>query len=1343
METEPSYEPLERLLAHEPFVRALARSLVTDEALAEDAVQDTWLAALQGAPGAVRSPRAWLARVVRNFAFRTSRSGGRRSRREREAARPEALPSTEEIVGREEARRRLVEAVLALEEPYRRTVLLRYFEGLPPREIARRSGVPVATVGTRLRRAHDRLGERLDAEHGGDRRAWCLALAPFAFAAPAAEAASAGSGIPFAEGLLMKTSTKAAIGAMLLGAVGLVALLPTRGDEEMAGRGPAVAAAPAPPLPADAGGAPASETPLRLPARTTASSSPALPGRVEIRGRLLVRGGGPLGEATVGVRTGDESIDFPETVALLGGAEAVGELKSGEEGRAGLEEAVRERGGWIPAFETAALADGTFALSVPADLPEFRFEVKADFAVSDSSERSLPGDPRLREGVTLLLDPAGKVEGSIRTRAGSPARNAKVARFEVGGVFWLAEGADALGRFAIRGLGPGRHSFVAMGEGGGPLARLDVQVRAGETTRVDFDLPAESWIAGRVVDRDGRGVSGASLETQGPAEVVPGLLASWAPGLRFGRGRTGADGRFRIHSLLPGRHSLSIAAEGFLPGFGGPVEVPAGGGAEGIEVVLESGHRVAGRVVDAAGVPSEGLTVMVVPDRGAVNRRGLDGANLRWFRQKARTQGDGSFSVSGLDAVPLIVLVRRGGKPLAERREVEVDTEGLEVVVGRPTGIAGVVLDGGGNPIRSFRIVPLRVTFTSFGGKILRREGSERPGREFASEDGTFEWTGVETGSFDFRAEARGFVPRTLADVDVLPGEVRRALEFLLEPGVTVHGRVVERGIGAAVAGARIDLLPRDTLNPDRIRPRAGAATSAEDGTFEVSGLLPGSTRLSVSHEAFVEATTEEIEGGPGAVVELLLVELSRGGAVEGRAVGADGLPFVGGSAVTIPGQRSGGGFKDATIDEVGRFRIGGLAPGRYRVEASPRWARSTPREEIERRRLSTLVTVEEGKVATVEFAPLPSGGALVRGRVVDRGEGIPGFEARVDPLAFKHDPEESFARYQTLRDRSGADGCFRIEGVPEGEAEVSVSLSGASARIPAGLRARRRIQVPAGGEIVCDFAIPSGEISGKVVSAGQPVAGLFVWASLAEGHQPGVTAWSVYANTNKEGRYSLGGLPEGVITILAGGRTRGEDRETDDLIPASKEARLAEGGRAVVDFDLERGATALVEVRGPTGRPAAGVSVWVGPIAGAREGRRGGQEWLTDRYGLARVKGLHAGLCVATLLRAPAFAANFSEEKEVRPGEEARFRLDLREGTKVGVRVLDAEGVPIGAAEVLLRDDRGFATPATRGASGWKVVTLPGSYVLEVTAGDRGRKALPVRVGEEPVELDIRLGGD
>ena len=59
----------------------------------------------------------------------------------------------DEIVARLETQRRVVDAVMALDEPYRTVVVYRYFDDLPPKEIAARLGVPVGTVKTRLKRA--------------------------------------------------------------------------------------------------------------------------------------------------------------------------------------------------------------------------------------------------------------------------------------------------------------------------------------------------------------------------------------------------------------------------------------------------------------------------------------------------------------------------------------------------------------------------------------------------------------------------------------------------------------------------------------------------------------------------------------------------------------------------------------------------------------------------------------------------------------------------------------------------------------------------------------------------------------------------------------------------------------------------------------------------------------------------------------------------------------------------------------------------------------------------------------------------------------------------------------
>src|SRR5262245_36424106 len=168
------------------WVRALARSLLDDPDAADDAAQEAWLAALRWPP-AHRNLRAWFATLIKNFARRARRGERRRRLREEMAAASEVEQSTSELVARAELHRRVVEAVLALPEPYRATILLRFFEDLSPSAIARRLGIPAATVRSRLMRALEQLRERLDREHGGDRRAWMFGLARLASsgAAPA------------------------------------------------------------------------------------------------------------------------------------------------------------------------------------------------------------------------------------------------------------------------------------------------------------------------------------------------------------------------------------------------------------------------------------------------------------------------------------------------------------------------------------------------------------------------------------------------------------------------------------------------------------------------------------------------------------------------------------------------------------------------------------------------------------------------------------------------------------------------------------------------------------------------------------------------------------------------------------------------------------------------------------------------------------------------------------------------------------------------------------------------------------------------------------------------------
>jgi len=175
----------EALLAHRAFVRALVRRLVGDPHDADDVVQETWVAALRGAPARPRSLRAWLARVARNLSLRHARGEARRRRRELGAAAPEAARGPAETLERVAAEHAVVAALLELDEPYRGTLLQHFYDDLAPRAIAARTGVPAATVRTRLKRGLDMLRARLDRRHGG-RRAWAAPLAAGTWRASAA-----------------------------------------------------------------------------------------------------------------------------------------------------------------------------------------------------------------------------------------------------------------------------------------------------------------------------------------------------------------------------------------------------------------------------------------------------------------------------------------------------------------------------------------------------------------------------------------------------------------------------------------------------------------------------------------------------------------------------------------------------------------------------------------------------------------------------------------------------------------------------------------------------------------------------------------------------------------------------------------------------------------------------------------------------------------------------------------------------------------------------------------------------------------------------------------------------
>jgi hypothetical protein len=98
-----------------------------------------------------------LATVLRNLVRRKLREERRRARREQVVARPYVTPAAPPTADVEDMRVYLAKLVLRLPEHYREPLMLRYYEGLEPAEIADRTGVPASTVRTRIQRGLARI----------------------------------------------------------------------------------------------------------------------------------------------------------------------------------------------------------------------------------------------------------------------------------------------------------------------------------------------------------------------------------------------------------------------------------------------------------------------------------------------------------------------------------------------------------------------------------------------------------------------------------------------------------------------------------------------------------------------------------------------------------------------------------------------------------------------------------------------------------------------------------------------------------------------------------------------------------------------------------------------------------------------------------------------------------------------------------------------------------------------------------------------------------------------------------------------------------------------------------
>ena len=289
------------------------------------------------------------------------------------------------------------------------------------------------------------------------------------------------------------------------------------------------------------------------------------------------------------------------------------------------------------------------------------------------------------------------------------------------------------------------------------------------------------------------------------------------------------------------------------------------------------------------------------------------------------------------------------------------------------------------------------------------------------------------------------------------------------KPNANIVGTVVKDPNGEPAKKVVIELISDEHSHGANY-----TAVSGADGTFQIEGIRPGQYRLFVEKTGFleVEKTHPRPEGRllaltAGQEMKDIVVHLLPAAIAHGRVTDEDGDPMAGAQVGLLrqtyqSGRRQWETAGTETTNDLGEYRIAGIAPGTYYVAVSPppnframveaSGTAGSPRAP-ERQRMSyrttyypaalepdqaTPVTFHAGDEFPMDFSLAPQPSFAVRGIVA----GIPPNASAVVMLQ-SGDLGEVFNGAETHKD-----GSFEMPDVAPGDYALIASVAGNQERL-------------------------------------------------------------------------------------------------------------------------------------------------------------------------------------------------------------------------------------------------------------------------------------------------------
>jgi protocatechuate 3,4-dioxygenase beta subunit len=582
-------------------------------------------------------------------------------------------------------------------------------------------------------------------------------------------------------------------------------------------------------------------------------------------------------------------------------------------------------------------------------------------------------------------------------------------------------------------------------------------------------------LAGRVVDETGAPVPDAvlRLEEEGGQPMTVGRDSFF-----FARGASEVvsdeEGRFTFADVPAGHPVVRASADGHLPGALGPLAVTAGGSVSGLRIVLPHGATVTGRVAtpDRAGVAGASVRV-IAPPMGAGTFDATPGA---------QTDGDGNYLLEGVAPGPQSIVAEKEGFARAVRDlDVRQGSNRLDLELGEGFEIVGRVIGDDGSPLAGAR---LQLTHRAEG---LREAVS--------GEGGAFRFTGVSGGIYELMAEKEGWTSAAATEVRIAGAPVRD-LEVRLIRGGAVTGRI-------------LGLPPGDWAGVSIFASSAegkGRQGRVDHGEYRLSDLAPGDWSVSAAsgtRRVVVQITL------PSAGAEVRRdLQFQAGFTLSGRVLrGGVPMPGVQVSAAGLDTAEVAGGV--AVSDAKGAFRLEGLQPGSYDVEAlfqgpsHPRNVQIRGDQEIE--------------------VDLPA--SQVSGRVTDAASSAP-LDGAVISLVSKEGQA-----FPLGDQRSAPDGTFRFEGMAAGSYRIAARKDGYAPGL-------LEIEIPEAGLSGLDLRLDAA--TGLELSVLDPTGGPPAQVEAALLDAAGQVVTSGTYPVGEGGRVRLSQAPAGSFLLLVGSAAGG-----------------------------------------------------------------------------------------------------------------------------------------------------------------------------------------------------------